>query len=163
MDLSRVGIYGHSGGGFASTRAILMYPDFYKVAFSSAGNHDQRGYIGLWGETYQGLPNGDNYLQQANVTLASHLKGKLMLSYADMDDNVPPALTIQLIDALTRANKEYDLLVIPNGNHGYYANPYLRRRRWDYFVTHLMGELPPSDFKIVEPVPSPRAWLGSQP
>ncbi|MEO7965822.1 MAG: DPP IV N-terminal domain-containing protein [Gemmatimonadaceae bacterium] len=163
MDMDCIGIYGHSGGGFASTRAILMYPDFYKVAFSSAGNHDQRGYVALWGETYQGIPNGDNYVQQANVALASRLKGKLMLSYADMDDNVPPALTIQLIDALTRANKEYDLLVIPNGNHGYNANPYLRRRRWDYFVTHLMGRVPPADFKIIEPLSTPRAWRGSQP
>lgn len=163
MDLDRVGIYGHSGGGFASTRALLMYPDFYKVAVSSAGNHDQRGYLGLWGETYQGMPSGDNYVQQANGSLASRLKGKLMLSYADMDDNVPPALTVQLIDALTRANKDYDLLVIPNGNHGYYANPYLRRRRWDYFVTHLIGATPPVDFRIVEPVASPRMWLGSQP
>lgn len=162
MDLDRVGIYGHSGGGFASTRAMLLFPDFYKVAFSSAGNHDQRGYIGLWGETYQGMPSGDNYVQQANVTLASRLKGKLMLSYADMDDNVPPALTVQLIDALTRANKDYDLLVVPNGNHGYYYNPYLKRRRWDYFVTHLMGQVPPADFRIVEPVAFPRIWLGSQ-
>jgi dipeptidyl aminopeptidase/acylaminoacyl peptidase len=161
MDLGRVGIYGHSGGGFASTRAMLLFPDFYKVAVSSAGNHDQRGYIGLWGETYQGMPSGDNYRQQANVTLASRLKGKLLLSYADMDDNVPPALTVQLIDALTKANKDYDLLVVPNGNHGYYQNPYLRRRRWDYFVTHLMGQVPPAGFRIVEPVAYPRMFLGS--
>lgn len=164
MDMNRIGIYGHSGGGFASTRAMLLFPDFYKVAVSSAGNHDQRGYIGLWGETYQGMPNGDSYLQQANVSIASNLKGKLLLSYADMDDNVPPALTVQLIDALTKANKDYDLLVIPNGTHAYSQNAYLKRRRWDYFVTNLMGMLPPAeDFRITEPIPFPKGMVGTQP
>jgi len=87
MDLSRVGIYGHSGGGFASARAILAYPDFYKVAVSSAGNHDQRGYLADWGELYQGLLQGDNYSNQINASLAENLKGKLLLVCGDMDDN----------------------------------------------------------------------------
>ena len=90
MDLDRVGIYGHSGGGFASTHAILAFPDFYKVAVSSAGNHDQRGYLAAWGEQYQGLLDGDNYAKQANAGLAANLKGKLLLVHGDMDDNVPP-------------------------------------------------------------------------
>ncbi len=148
LDLDRVGIYGHSGGGFASARAMFLYPDFYKVAVSSAGNHDQRGYLSLWGETYQGMPNGDNYAAQANPSIARNLKGKLMLAFADMDDNVSPALTVQVIDALTKANKDYDLLIVPNGSHAMSVNPYFRRRRWDYFVQHLMGATPPAGYEI---------------
>ncbi|MGH9767581.1 MAG: prolyl oligopeptidase family serine peptidase, partial [Blastocatellia bacterium] len=117
LDLDRVGIFGHSGGGFASARAMLLFPDFYKVAVSSAGNHDQLGYLYVWGERYQVQVNGANYDQADNAKLAANLKGKLLLAYGDMDDNVSPSLTIRLIDALTRANKDYDLLVMPNRNH----------------------------------------------
>ncbi len=148
LDLDRIGIYGHSGGGFASTRAMLLYPETYKVAVSSAGNHDQRGYLSLWGETYQGMPSGDNYLAQANPTMAKNLRGKLLLAFGDMDDNVPPTLTIQLIDALTKANKDYDLLIIPNGHHGMLFSGYFRRRRWDYLVEHLLGAQPPSGYEV---------------
>ncbi len=143
LDLGRVGIYGHSGGGFASTRAILLYPDLYKVAVSSSGNHDQRGYVALWGETYFGLPVDSSWNAQANGSLAGRLQGKLMLAFGDMDDNVPPALTIQVIDALTKANKNYDLLIVPNGHHGMMASPYFIRRRWDYLVRNLLGVEPP--------------------
>jgi dienelactone hydrolase len=148
LDVDRIGIYGHSGGGFASARAMMLYPDTYKVAVSSAGNHDQRGYLSLWGETYHGMPNGDNYLAQANPTIAKNLRGKLMLAFGEMDDNVPPALTIQLIDALTKANKDYDLVIVPNGHHGMMASGYFKRRRWDYFVEHLMGVTPPSGYEL---------------
>jgi dipeptidyl-peptidase-4 len=148
MDLDRVGIYGHSGGGFASTRAILAFPDFYKVAVSSAGNHDQRGYLAYWGERYQGLLKGDNYLNQVNALLAENLKGKLLLVCGDMDDNVPPALTLQLVDALIKANKDFDLLVLPNRNHGHAIDPYFTRRRWDYFVKNLLGAEPPKEYRI---------------
>lgn len=152
MDLSRVGIFGHSGGGFASTRAIFLYPDFYKVAVSAAGNHDQRGYNAGWGEKYQGLLDGDNYLNQVNASIAKNLKGKLLLSYGDMDDNVHLALTLQVVDALIKANKDFDMLVLPNGNHGYgAAMPYHTRRKWDYFVKHLLGEEPPKEFKFKMP------------
>lgn len=143
LDLDRVGIYGHSGGGFASAHAILAYPDFYKVAVSSAGDHDQRSYLALWGETYHGLPVDETWRAQANQTLAKNLKGKLLLAYGDMDDNVHFDQTIYLIDALTKANKDYDLLVLPGGSHAFAANRYFRRRRWDYFVRHLMGQTPP--------------------
>jgi len=152
MDLSRVGIFGHSGGGFASTRAIFLYPDFYKVAVSSAGNHDQRGYNAGWGEKYQGLLEGDNYLDQVNASIAENLKGKLLLSYGDMDDNVHLALTLQVVDALIKANKDFDLLVLPNGNHGFgAAMPYFTRRKWDYFVKHLLSEEPPKEYKFKMP------------
>ncbi len=151
MDLSRVGIFGHSGGGFASTHAILAFPDFYKVAVSSAGNHDQRGYSATWGEKYQGPVNGDNYLPQANYRLAANLKGRLLLACGDMDDNVHPALTLRVVDALIKAGKDFDLLVLPNRNHGYNADPYFVRRRWDYFVRHLLAEEPPAGYVIEKP------------
>jgi len=152
MDLSRVGIFGHSGGGFASTRAIFLYPDFYKVAVSSAGNHDQRGYNAGWGEKYQGLLEGDNYLDQVNAGIAKNLKGKLLLAYGDMDDNVHLALTLQVADALIKANKDFDLMVLPNGNHGFgAAMPYFTRRKWDYFVRHLLGEEPPKEYQFKTP------------
>jgi dipeptidyl-peptidase-4 len=148
MDVSRVGIYGHSGGGFASTHAILAYPDFYKVAVSSAGNHDQRGYLAAWGEQYQGLLEGDNYKNQANPGLAANLKGKLLLAHGDMDDNVHPSLTIQVVDALIKANKDFDLLIMPNRNHGFGLDPYFTRRKWDYFVRNLLGAEPPQGYEI---------------
>ena len=148
MDLSRVGIYGHSGGGFASTHALLAYPDFYKVAVSSAGNHDQRGYLAGWGEKYQGLLEGDNYKAQANLGLAANLKGKLLLAHGDLDDNVNPSLTLQVIDALIKANKDFDLLIMPNRNHGFSIDPYFTRRKWDYFVRNLLGADPPQGYEI---------------
>jgi len=149
MDLDRVGIYGHSGGGFASTRAVLAYPDFYKVAVSSAGNHDQRGYLAAWGELYMGSSSGDSYDLQINARLAENLKGKLLLACGDMDDNVHPALTLQVADALIRANKDFDLLILPNDNHSFAgSNWYFERKKWDYFVRHLMGKEPPANYKI---------------
>ena len=149
MDLSRVGVCGHSGGGFAAARAILLYPDFYKVAVAAAGNHDQRGNNAGWGEKYSGLLDGDNYLDQINAGLAPRLKGKLLLAHGDMDDNVHPALTLQLADALVKANKDFDLLILPNANHSFEPHmSYFIRKQWDYFVRHLLGEEPPSGFRI---------------
>jgi len=158
MDLDRVGIWGHSGGGFASTDAILRYPEFYKVAVSGAGNHDNRSYNIYWAEKYQGLmkkdtvSGSDNFASSANKTYAKNLKGKLLLMHGDMDDNVHPAMTIQLVDELIKANRDFDLLIAPNRNHGL-NEPYFIRRRWDYFVRHLMGAEPPRDYEIA---PAPR-------
>jgi len=152
MDLNRVGIHGHSGGGFASTRAILLYPDFYKVAVSAAGNHDQRLNIAIWGEKYQGLPEGDNYAKQVNASLAKNLKGKLLLAHGELDDNVHPAMTMQMVDALIKANKDFDMLILPNANHGFGAAMlYFTRKKWDYFVKHLLGMEPPKGYKIRVP------------
>lgn len=150
MDLSRVGIYGHSGGGFASTRAILTYPDFYKVAVSSSGNHDQRIYHAGWGERYQGYPQGDNYAGLDNASLAGNLKGKLLLVHGDADDNVHPAHTLALVKALIEADKDFDLLILPGQNHAFKgrAKDYFIRRRWDYFVRNLMGGEPPAGYRI---------------
>lgn len=154
IDVERVGIFGHSGGGFASTDAILKYPEFFKVAVSGAGNHDNRSYNIYWAEKYQGLlkrdstrRGEDNFTASANKTYASNLRGRLMLMHGDMDDNVHPAMTIQLVDELIKANKSFDLIMAPDRAHGL-NEPYFIRRRWDYFVEHLLGALPPDNYKM---------------
>lgn len=151
LDLSRVGVWGHSGGGFATAAAMFRYPEFYKVGISESGNHDNRNYEDDWGERYIGLmcPDQANYEAQANQNLAENLQGKLMLAHGAMDDNVPPYNTYLVVDALIEANKDFDLIVFPNARHGYGADsPYMMRRRWDYFVQHLRGEAPPKEFDI---------------
>lgn len=160
IDLDKVGIFGHSGGGFSSTGAILRYPDFFKVAVSSAGNHDNRSYNYTWGEKYQGQleenPDGsDNYDSQANHLLASELEGHLLLMYGTLDDNVHPNANLLLIDELIEHNKQFDLLVLPNRNHGFFNEPYVIKKRWDYFVKNLLGQTPPSDYRIEPP---PRSY-----
>jgi len=157
IDIERVGIYGHSGGGFASTDAILRYPDFFKVAISTSGNHDNRSYNIYWAEKYQGLlvrdtvKNTDNFAASANQTMAANLKGRLFLMHGDMDDNVHPAMTIQVANALIKANKTFDMLILPDMDHGVTQDPYVIRRSWDYWVQHLLGEEPPRDFLIRGP------------
>jgi dipeptidyl aminopeptidase/acylaminoacyl peptidase len=158
MDLDRVGIWGHSGGGFASTAGILRHPDFYKVAVSQAGNHDNRNYEDDWGEKWQGLlvENGDgstNYDNQANQLVAGNLQGKLLLAHGTMDNNVPPSNTMLVVNALIAANKDFDLILLPNRRHGFGNEPYMMRRRWDYFVTHLLGSEPPREFEFGRQAP----------
>ena len=157
IDIDRVGIFGHSGGGFASTDAILRYPDFFKVAVSGAGNHDNRSYNIYWAEKYQGLlrrdslRRTDNFATEANASMAGNLKGHLLLMHGDMDDNVHPAMTIQMVDALIKANRSFDLIIAPNRPHSL-NEPYFIRRRWDYFVEHLLGAAAPNNYLIVRPV-----------
>jgi dipeptidyl aminopeptidase/acylaminoacyl peptidase len=153
MDLDRVGIFGHSGGGFSSTDAILSYPEFFKVAVSSAGNHDNRSYDFTWGEKYQGLmkklnDSTDSFDSQSNWRKARNLRGRLMLAYGTLDDNVNPVATELVIDELIKANKDFDVLVMPNRNHGFAADPYMIRRTWDYFVKNLMGATPPEGYVL---------------
>lgn len=161
MDLDRVGVWGHSGGGFATGAAMLRYPDFYKVGISESGNHDNRNYEDDWGERYIGLLKKDadgksNYEVQANQNYVKNLKGKLLLAHGLMDDNVPPSNTYLMVDELIKANKDFDLIVIPQAKHGYgYATYYMMRRRWDYFVKHLLGAEPPREFEI-KPTVDPR-------
>ena len=159
MDLDRVGIFGHSGGGFSSTDAILTYPDFFKVAVSSAGNHDNRSYDYTWGEKYQGLlrkltDSTDTFDSQSNWRKAANLRGRLLLTYGTLDDNVHPNATLLLVDELIKANKDFDMFVLPNRNHGFANEPYMVRRTWDYFVQHLLGVAPPAGYQI-KPPPAP--------
>lgn len=153
IDIDRAGIYGHSGGGYATCDAMFRYPDFFKVGVSQAGNHDNRGYEDDWGEKWQGLlvrnPDGtSNYDGQANQNFAKNLKGKLLLAHGTMDGNVPPYLTLLVVNELIRANKDFDLILFPNRSHGFGGEPYMVRRRWDYFVRHLLGAEPPKEYEI---------------
>ena len=148
----RVGIYGHSGGGYAAAAAMFRYPDFFKVGIAESGNHDNRVYEDDWAEKWTGLleHRGDgftNYDSQANQNFAKNLKGKLLLAHGTMDNNVPPNNTLLVVDALIKANKDFDLLMIPNAAHGYgNAANYMTRRRWDYFVRNLLGVEPPREY-----------------
>ncbi len=154
IDTNRVGIWGHSGGGFATACAMFRYPDFFKVGISESGNHDNREYEDDWGERYIGVltrdANGvDNYNAQANQVYAGNLKGKLLLAHGLMDDNVPPYNTLLVIQALEKANKDYDLIVFPESHHGYgQYSLYMMRRRWDYFIKNLLGAVPPKEYEI---------------
>lgn len=153
IDIDRAGIWGHSGGGFATAGAMFRYPDFFKVGISESGNHENRNYEDDWGERYHGLlvksGTGDNYDAEANQNFAKNLKGKLLLAHGTLDDNVPPDNTYLVVDALIKAGKDFDLLMIPNAAHGYgSASNYMMRRRWDYFVQHLLGATPPKEYQI---------------
>ncbi|MEP7211677.1 MAG: DPP IV N-terminal domain-containing protein [Acidobacteriota bacterium] len=154
IDLDRVGIWGHSGGGYATANAMFRFPDFFKVGISESGNHENRNYEDDWGERYIGLETKDangksNYEDQANQNYAKNLKGKLLLAHGTMDDNVPPYNTLLVVDALIKANKDFDLLMIPNARHGYgSATMYMTRRRWDYFVKNLLGAEPPKEYEL---------------
>ncbi len=154
IDINRAGIWGHSGGGFATAAAIFRYPDFFKVGISESGNHDNRNYEDDWGERYIGLltqqaDGTSNYEAQANQNYAKNLKGKLMLAHGLMDDNVPPYNTMLVVEALEKANKDYDLVVFPNSAHGYgNYSLYMTRRRWDYFVRNLLHAEPPHEYQL---------------
>jgi dienelactone hydrolase/Tol biopolymer transport system component len=156
IDINRAGIYGHSGGGYAAAGAMFRYPDFFKVGISEAGNHDNREYEDDWGEKWQGLlehkaSGGDNYDSQANQNFAKNLKGKLLLAHGTMDNNVPPYNTLLVVNELIKANKDFDLLLLPNRNHGFGNEPYMIRRRWDYFVRYLLGGEPPQGYELHAP------------
>jgi len=149
IDTTRIGIWGHSGGGFATACAMFRFPDFFKVGISESGNHDNRNYEDDWGERYDGLVANSNYDAQANENIAKNLKGKLMLAHGLMDNNVPPENTLLVVEALERANKDYDLVIFPNSAHGYGAySPYMMRRRWDYFVKNLAGGETPKEYQL---------------
>ena len=159
IDLDRAGVYGHSGGGFATAAAMFKYPDFFKVGVSQAGNHDNRVYEDDWAEKWQGLltknPDGtSNYDSQANQNFAKNLKGKLLLAHGSMDNNVPFYSTLLVVNELIKYNKDFDLIIFPNRGHGFGNEPYMVRRRWDYFVKNLLGAEPPAGFELKGP-PSP--------
>jgi len=159
MDLDRIGIWGHSGGGNAAAAAMFRHPDFFKVGVSQAGNHDNRIYADAWAEKWQGLETigvdgRSNYDDQGNQNHAHNLVGKLLLVHGGMDDNVPPWGTLLVVDALNRANKDYDLIWLPGSRHGYgegQIGRYIIRRRWDYFVRWLLGAEPPAGVDLAPP------------
>jgi len=159
IDLNRVGIYGHSGGGFMSTAALLSYPDFYKVAVSSAGNHDNNVYNIWWSEVHHGVDaktdsvtveneNGEEVKEEkttfssripSNADLAENLQGRLLLVHGEMDNNVHPANTYRMADELIKAGKKFDMMIFPESRHGFgrYSS-YFERMLWDYFAEHLL-------------------------
>ena len=168
IDLQRTGIFGHSGGGNATVAAMFHYPDFFKVGIAESGNHDNRVYEDDWAEKWAGLlvenPDGtSNYTSQANQETAKNLKGHLLLAHGTADDNVPPVETLLVVDALIKANKDFDLLLIPNAQHAYgEASQYMTRRRWDYFVRYLAGAIPPAEYKMKDYAETQKALAASQ-
>jgi dipeptidyl aminopeptidase/acylaminoacyl peptidase len=159
IDRSKVGIHGHSGGGFMSTAALLVYPDVFKVAVSSAGNHENNIYNRWWSEKHHGvqeriLPSGDTtfvYQIEKNSELAKNLKGHLMLSTGDVDNNVHPAGTIRMANALIKAGKRFEFVLLPGQRHGYgEMNEYFFWKMGDYFVAHLLGDTSPPPVDMVE-------------
>jgi len=152
MDATRVGIYGTSAGGYGAAHAMLAFPEFYKVGVSTSGDHDARLDKAWWNELYQGYPVQDDYAAQSNVTMANRLQGHLLLEHGDIDENVHPVEAMRFVDALMKANKNFDMLFVPNMFHGESGEHrlYLVRRRWDYFVQFLLGVTPPANFEIKE-------------
>ena len=158
IDIDKVGIWGHSGGGFATASAMFDYPDFFKVGIAESGNHDNRVYEDDWGERYQGLEltasDSAGYNEAANQSRAAHLKGKLFLIHGMLDDNVPPYNTQLVVSALMKAGKDFDQIMLPDAHHGYGKDAaYIARRRWDYFVRNLQGNIPPKEYQIGKPRP----------
>jgi dipeptidyl aminopeptidase/acylaminoacyl peptidase len=142
MDSRRVGIYGGSAGGQNAAGAVMTHGDFYSVAVADCGCHDNRMDKLWWNEQWMGWPVGPHYEANSNVTLAPGLKGKLLLVVGEMDTNVDPASTMQVVNALIRADKDFELLVVPGAGHGAAETPYASRRRADFFVRHLLGVEP---------------------
>lgn len=147
IDIEKVGIFGHSGGGFMSTAAMLVYPDFFKVAVSSAGNHDNTVYNSWWSETHHGIKEEIDakgkvtykYMIDKNQSLAKNLKGKILLATGDVDNNVHPAGTIRMVNAFMKANKRFDFILFPGSRHGFRDREYWFWRKADYFSKHLLG------------------------
>jgi dipeptidyl aminopeptidase/acylaminoacyl peptidase len=137
--MEKIGIYGRSGGGFMSTAAMLVYPDFYKVAVSSCGNHNNNIYDYEWGELH--YKNSFEKKIRTNQEIAKNLKGYLLLIHGEVDNNVHPANTIRMVNELIKAGKRFDLMIFPGKKHTYgeYTR-YLERMMWYYFAEHLLGD-----------------------
>ena len=154
-DISRVGIYGTSAGGQSALGALLFHPEFYKAAVSAAGCHDNRMDKIWWNEQWMGWPIGPEYAASSNVDNAYRLQGKVLLVVGEMDTNVDPSSTMQVVNALVKANKTFDLLVIPGAGHGS-GGAYGDRKRYDFFVQHLLGQTPPAWNAIKPKAETPR-------
>ena len=148
INTDKVGVFGHSAGGYDTGRAMLAFPDVYKVGVASSGDHDFRMEKAWWPEMYQGWPVDETYEEVSNITNAENLKGKLLLVHGGIDDNVNPSATFKLAEALVNADKEFDLLIFPSQRHGYVgeARNYFIKKRWNYFVEHLLNAKPIWDF-----------------
>lgn len=148
INADKVGVFGHSAGGYDTGRAMLAFPDVYKVGVASSGDHDFRMEKAWWPEMYQGWPVDETYEEVSNITNAKNLKGKLLLVHGGIDDNVNPSATFKLAEALVNADKEFDLLIFPSQRHGYVgeARNYFIKKRWNYFVEHLLNAKPIWDF-----------------
>lgn len=142
IDTNRVGIFGHSGGGMMAFAAICTYPDFYKVAVASSGNHDNRIYNRTWGETYQGIGDDHKFTVKTNQELAKYLKGHLLLVTGEVDNNVHPANTFRVANELILQGKDFDLLVLPGQGHGYDGpyKAYFEKKKRDYFTKYLLNK-----------------------
>ena len=165
LDTERVGITGHSGGGFATGRAMVAHPEFYSVGVASAGNHDIGWYVPMWLEWYHGSVDGavddDARAALSTPALAANLRGKLLLIHGELDDNVLPFHALRLVDALIAADKDVDLLIVPGVEHGLLGRRhYTTRRTWDYFVRHLHGTEPPTHRLAPFPVPTAEGMAG---
>lgn len=150
IDVDKVGIFGHSAGGYDTGRALLAFPEFYKVGVASSADHDFRMEKAWWPEMYQGWPVDSTYHQISNVTNAKNLKGKLLITHGGLDDNVNPSATFKLAEAFIKADKEFDLLILPSQRHGYSGihRDYFIKKRWNYFVEHLLNEEPIWDITL---------------
>lgn len=148
IDTTRVGIFGHSAGGYDAGHAMVQYPDFYKVAVASSADHDFRMEKAWWPEMYMGWPVDSTYHLQSTITMAGNLKGKLLITHGGIDENVNPSATFKLAEMLIRADKQFDMLILPSQKHGYTGQHqyYFTKRRWNYFVEHLLGAKPLWDF-----------------
>ena len=150
LDTTRVGIYGHSAGGYDATRAMLMYPDFYKVGVASAADHDHRMEKAWWPEMYMGYPVGEFYHEQSNVTNAHKLRGRLLIAHGAIDENVNPSATYKLAEYLIRAGLDFDMLILPSVNHsfGRAEGDYFTKIRWNYFIRHLLPAEPVHNYRF---------------
>ncbi|MBP9925514.1 MAG: prolyl oligopeptidase family serine peptidase [Cyclobacteriaceae bacterium] len=150
VDTTRVGIFGHSAGGYDAGHAVLEFPDFYKVAVASSGDHDFRMEKDWWPEMYMGWPVDSTYDKVSNITMAVNLKGKLLLVHGGLDENVNPSATFKFAEALVKNDKEFDMLIFPSQHHGYQGkfNDYFLKKRWNYFVENLLGQKPIWDFSL---------------
>ena len=152
IDIDKVGIYGHSAGGYDTGRALVGFRNFYKVGVASSGDHDFRMEKAWWPEMYMGWPVDEKYHEVSNITNAKNLKGKLLLVHGGIDENVNPSATFKLAEAFIKADKDFDLLIIPRQRHGYTGiySDYFTKKRWNYFVEHLLETKPIWDFQLSE-------------
>ncbi|WP_293857355.1 S9 family peptidase, partial [Steroidobacter sp.] len=151
IDIDKVGVYGHSAGGYRAARAMLQFPEFYKVGIATAGSHDAYVHSSL--ARYYGRPQEfpDGFGDQPNMPLAKNLRGKLLLAHGDVDDDVHVGVTLQLADALIAAGKDFDMFIYPGRNHANLWNGYMLRKGWGYFLQHLRDEAPLTDFTVPDP------------